>query len=197
MKYMTIEREFGSGGTLIARGLAEKCQIPCYGREILELASKKLNMPVDEIRENEERSTNSLLYGIFMMSQAASGNTEMISSQGKIFVEEQRAIKELANQGSAIFLGHCAAESLKQYADVIRVFIYADAETKQHRIQEDYKIPANQVELAARKNNKRRSNYYAVNTQKKWDDYRNYDIVLDSSRLGIRRCIDILAGVFA
>ena len=53
MKYITIEREYGSGGTLIGKNLAEKCQIPCYGQEILERASERLQISVDEIRKYE------------------------------------------------------------------------------------------------------------------------------------------------
>ena len=40
-RYITIEREYGSGGTKIARKLSEVCGIPCYGREILEAVAKK------------------------------------------------------------------------------------------------------------------------------------------------------------
>lgn len=32
-RYITIEREYGSGGTKIARRLAEECGVPCYGQE--------------------------------------------------------------------------------------------------------------------------------------------------------------------
>ena len=36
INYITIEREYGSGGTEIARRVAEEIGIPCYGREILD-----------------------------------------------------------------------------------------------------------------------------------------------------------------
>ena len=68
IRYITIEREFGSGGTKIARCLSESTGIPCYGKEILENASKKLNMSIDEIEKYEENVTNSLLYTIHMMA---------------------------------------------------------------------------------------------------------------------------------
>lgn len=196
MRYMAIEREYGSGGTLIANRAAELCGVPCYGKEILELSSEKLQMPIEEILDNEEKSTGSILYGIYMLSQSISADSDMLTTRGKIYVEEHRIIKNLAKQGDAIFLGHCAAEALKDFQDVISVFIYADTDTKKERIRKDYGIPEMQIASEAVKNNRRRSNYYTINTQKKWDDYRNYDIVLDSSRLGIERCAQILASVF-
>ena len=82
IRYITIEREFGSGGTKIARCLSESTGIPCYGKEILENASKKLNMSIDE------NVTNSLLYTIHMMAQVNSGNLDMLTKEGHVFVEE-------------------------------------------------------------------------------------------------------------
>ena len=85
MRYITIEREYGSGGTKIARALAARCEIPCYGQEILEKASEKLGVPPEEIRNYEEKATNSLLYSMYMVSQVQRGNWDMVSKEGKVF----------------------------------------------------------------------------------------------------------------
>lgn len=103
IRYITIEREFGSGGTKIARCLSESTGIPCYGKEILENASKKLNMSIDEIEKYEENVTNSLLYTIHMMAQVNSGNLDMLTKEGHVFVEEQSEIQKIAKRGKAIF----------------------------------------------------------------------------------------------
>ena len=196
MKYITIEREYGSGGTQIGKKLAERCQIPCYGEEILERASERLQISIDEIRQYEEKATNSVLYSIYMFCQTQALGSEMLSGEGKVFVEEQNAIKEFANQGSAIFLGHCAAEALKEADQLIRVFIQADEESKKKRITEEYGIAKQNINVVAKKNDKRRASYFAANTQKKWNDLKNYDIVLDSGTLGIEGCVNVLSGLF-
>lgn len=192
-KYITIEREYGSGGTKIARLLAEQLGIPCYGQEILEEISKKKNIPVEQIQRYEETVTNSFLYSIYMLTQTASGKTDMLTQEGHIYVAEQAVIKRLAANTPAIFLGHCASEALKEYEGVINIFIRCtDAKAKQERIMEEYGIPEIQTEVIRRKFDKKRANYYYVNTEKKWDDFRNYDIVLDSGKLGIDYSVDIL-----
>lgn len=196
MKYVTIEREFGSGGTRIAMELANRLELPCYGQEILQLASRQLNLTMDAILDYEERATGSLLYSLYVLSQSHVGNGEMLPTEGKVFVEEQNAIRELARQGSAIFLGHCASEALKENDQVIRVFIHADAESKRRRIQEDYGVEPASIAAVEKKNNRRRAKYYQANTQKKWDDLRNYDVVLDSGRLGLEQCVNLLQGLF-
>lgn len=192
-KYITIEREYGSGGTKIARRLAEECGIACYGREILEEVSRQQNIPVEEIEKYEESVTGSILYSIFMMSKIQSGDTDMLTQENYIHVAEQEAIQRLAGNGPAVFLGHCASEALKDHKGVVKVFIHcSDNEAKNNRIMNDYGISQTQVETIKRRFDKKRANYYYVNTAVKWDDFTKYDIVLDSAVLGIDGCVAVL-----
>lgn len=195
-KYLTIEREYGSGGTKIARRLAEECGLPCYGSEILEAVAKKRGVSVKQIERYEEKSTNSFLYTIFMMSRVHSGDVDMLPEEGHIYLEEHQEIQRLAAEGPAIFLGHCASEALRDRNGVVKIFIRATGEEKRLRIIEDYKIEENQVEQTQKYFDKKRANYYNANTAKDWHDLRNYDIVLDSSELGIDGCVSVLKGLF-
>lgn len=194
--YLTIEREYGSGGTKIARRLAEECGIACYGSEILEAVSRKNNISIDQIQHLEESVSGSFLYTLFVMGRVQSGDSDMLSSEGKIFVEEQRAIEYLAGQGPAIFLGHCAAQALKDRRGVIKVFIHSDLEEKKKRIMADYHIPEQEVESTRKRFDNKRSKYFYANTTRHWNDMNNYDIVLDSSQLGIEGCVAVLRGLF-
>lgn len=197
MKYqfITIEREYGSGGSKIARRLAEECGIACYGEEILERVAEKNDVPVEKIKDYEENVSNSFLYTVFVMSRAQSANADMLMGEGYVYLEEQEVIKELALKGPAVFLGHCASEALKERRGVVRVFIHADKESKEKRIMEDYQIHPAMVDAAQKQHNKKRASYYRANTMKNWDDYKNYDIVLDSSQLGIEGCVAVLKGL--
>lgn len=194
-QYITIEREYGSGGTKIARRLAEECQIACYGEEILEAVSKKQDIPVEQIQQYEESVSNSLLYTIFMISRAQEGNADMLTKEGHIFVAEQQEIKNLAASGPAVFIGHCASEALKGRS-VIKVFIRcSDDKEKEKRIAEDYGIDPKNVEIIRNRYDSKRGKYYYANTARKWDDLKNYDVVLDSAKLGIEGCVQALKGI--
>lgn len=194
-KFITIEREYGSGGTTIARLLSEKTGVPCYGREILEAVSKKHNITIDRIEKYEETATSSFLYSFFALARAQSGDHDMLTAEGHIFVAEQAEIRRLAADGSAIFLGHCASEAIKDRSGVVRVFIRGKHKDKIKRIVEDYRIPENMAEATMKRFDKKRANYYYANTLKRWDDMRNYDIILDSSALGLEGCADVLSGL--
>lgn len=49
--------------------------------------------------------------------------------------------------------------------------------------------------MVRRKYDKKRANYYKANTERKWDNFRDYDLVLDSAKLGIDGCVDALYGL--
>lgn len=195
VEYITIEREYGSGGTEIAKRLAEKCGIACYGAEIMEHAAKELHISVAEAQQYEEKITNSFLYSVFAMSQMQTGNTEMLSMESRLYVAERSAICSLAHYGRAVFVGHCASEALKEQGNILHVFIRAAEEFRNRRAVSNYGIDEKDVESVCRRFNKKRAKYYAFNTSKKWDDMSNYDMVLDSSRLGIDGCVRAIAAL--
>ena len=198
IKYIAIEREYGSGGSEIARRLSEQTAVPCYGREILEQVAKQREVSIEEIEHYEESVSNSFLYSVFVMSKAAAGDSDLLMEEGHIFVAEQAVIRNFANHGNGIFIGHCASEALKDYDGVLRVFIRCtDEEACLDRIVNHYGIEAVNADVIRRKFNKKRSNYYCANTAKKWDDLHNYDLVLDSGVLGIDGCVAVLKGLFA
>lgn len=195
-RYIAIEREYGSGGTKIAGAFAGQAGISCYGREILEEVSREQNISAEQIERYEETVTNSFLYSVYMLAQTAAGREDMLTADGHIYVKEQAVIRRLAANGSAVFLGHCAAEALKDQEGVVRVFIRcSDEQAKRRRIVEEYGILEAKADAVRRKFDKKRANYYYANTVKKWDDFRNYDLVLDSGKLGEEACVRVLCAL--
>ena len=196
-RYITIEREYGSGGTKIARRLSEVSGVPCYGREILEAVAKKQGIPVERINQYEEKATGSLIYSMFVMSRVQTGDPNMLTKEGKVFLDEQLEIRRLAMEGPAIFLGHCASDALRDQKGVIKVFIHSENEEEvKNRIAKDYGIAPGDVESTRRFYNKKRAGYFRANTGHEWKDLKNYDVVLDSSKLGIDGCVNVLKGLF-
>jgi cytidylate kinase len=197
VRYMTIEREYGSGGTQIAKRMESITGIPCYGREIIESASKSLDVSCEDIERYEETVTGSFMYTMYLMSQSHSANADMLTKEAEVFVTEQEEIQRLAKQGRAIFLGHCASEALKDEEGVVKVFIHcSDNKIKQERIVKNYGIEKSQAERVSERFDRKRANYYQANTHNKWKDYGHYDIVIDSAVIGVEGCVAMLSGLF-
>ncbi|MDD6373806.1 MAG: cytidylate kinase-like family protein [Bifidobacteriaceae bacterium] len=195
-RYLAIEREYGSGGTRIGALVSSRTGVPCYGREILEAVSQRYDVSIDEIQRYEETATNGLLYTLRAMAQTSSTSPDLLSVEGHVYVAEQQAIRDFAQRGRGIFMGHCAANALSDAKGVVRVFIRCDShEAKRTRIIEDYGIPVGKIEDTSRRYDRKRANYYAANTGRKWDDMHNYDLVLDSGSLGVDTCVDLLSSL--
>lgn len=191
MKYhiIAIEREYASGGREIGRRVAERIGIPCYGREILEMAAKELNTDLRQLEYIEEKATGSVMYSMYMMAGLTSGNG--MSGESKLFLTESEIIRKIT-QTPAVVVGRCAVHSLKDRKDVLRVFIHASSQYRENRAVSVYGVPEERVTEVLRKADKRRSNYYKVSTGNNWKDNANYDIILDGGTIGIDKCVDIL-----
>ena len=192
IRYIAMERQYGSGGTGIARRAAQACGMACYGRELLERVAADQQISIQALEDYEESVSGSLLYSMFVMSQSQTGDPDLLSGEAKLCVAEHRIIRELAKEGPAIFVGHCAAQALKEEKEVLRVFLQAEEPDKQRRIVEEYGIPAREAPGTSRRFDRKRSQYYAFCTGKKWNDPKNYDLILNTSILGEDACVEVL-----
>ena len=102
-----------AGGTQIGKKLGEVCNVPFYGREILETVAQKRGISTERIDQYEEKATGSLIYSLFLMNRVQSGDANMLPEEGKVFLDEQMEIRRLAQNGPGIFMGHCAAYALR------------------------------------------------------------------------------------
>lgn len=191
--YIVIEREFASGGRDIGRLVADKLNIPCYGREILEKAAEKESMPIEYVEELEEGSTGSFLYSLYKISGMTNGSAGNATASERLNSAEINIIRELALCGPTVFVGRSAALALGDKKDVLKVFVHANIDYRINRACNVYGLEENTVKNVLKKYDKRRSNYYKMNSGKHWKDISNYDLILDSSVLGIETAASIIA----
>lgn len=195
MKYhiIAIEREFASGGQEIGTLTAQRLGIPCYGREILQMAAEEMGNSVGTLESLEEKATGSFLYSMYVMANLTKG--EGSTREGTLFLKESEIIQRVT-QTPCIVVGRCAVQSLSDRDDVLRVFVHANADYRIERAVKQYDIPEDSSMDALRKADKRRASYYKLNTGRDWKDNKNYHIVLDSSALGTEKCVDILEACY-
>lgn len=191
-EYITIEREYGAGATEIGQRLGEKTGTQFFGKEILELAADKMNTNIEQIYNLEEKSVGSLMYTLAMMAGASKGTLGCVPDHVKLYSLENQIIKEIASDTKAIFVGHCASAALKERKDVLNVFIRSNYDDRKNRVITQYGIPQEDAKNIIERVDRRRQNYYFTNIGKKMNDASNYGLILDSSILGIQKCVDIL-----
>ncbi|MBE6853390.1 MAG: cytidylate kinase-like family protein [Ruminococcus sp.] len=191
---ITIGREYASGGREVGKMISEKLGIPFYNKEILHMAAEKLNMSAEDIKYADETAASSLLYSMSLMSNLSLSTSLPIND--RIFIEEREVIKTLAQQGPCVIVGRCADSILKEIRDdVFNVFIYADAESRAKRAMTEYGEDPENVYNSLRKHDKKRSTYYNLNTGQKWGAKDNYDLCLNSSKISVEKCADVIINI--
>ena len=63
---ITIGRQFGSGGRIIAQRVADTLHIPFYDKAVIDLAAKETGLSEEFIRQAEQKKTSSFLYNLYM-----------------------------------------------------------------------------------------------------------------------------------
>ena len=196
-KIITIARQFGSGGRLIGKELAEKLNIPFLDNELITLAAKESGMSPEVLKGADERVTNSLLYGLAMgyFPPGYGFNTPEpggFTITDNLFMVQAGIITKKANQGPCVIVGRCADYVLRENPNRVSIFIHADMKSRAERAVQVYGLKPDKVEDEIRKRDKKRGNYYNYYTNRRWDDFHNYDLLLDSARLGIEQSVDLI-----
>ena len=115
--------------------------------------------------------------------------------EGHTFAGEAEIIKELAKK-PCIILGRCASEILKEQPIVFNIYVSAAKEDRIQRIMEKESLPYEEAKTMLEKNDRTRSDYYYEHTGKVWGDVNNYNMILDTTTLGIENCAPIVLKYF-
>lgn len=195
-KIYTIGREFGSGGKKVGEELAKRLDIKLYDKELLQHAAKESGFCEEIFENHDEKPTNSFLYSLVMDTYSVSGYSSApfldMPLNHKVFLAQFETIKKIAAQESCVIVGRCADYALSENPDCINVFIHADMEKRMKEVSRRFNITENKAKDMIQKKDKQRASYYNYYTSKKWGDSISYDMTLNSGKLGIDGCVDMI-----
>ena len=192
---ITISRQYGSGGREIGAKLAEKLGIPFYDNKLISLAAKESGFAESAFENVENKATSSLLYSIAMGINAY-GNRDIgfthLSLDDQIYLAQSDVIRKVAAEGSCVIVGRCADYVLKDFNNVVHIFIWADINYRKDRAINQYHLPAQKADEEIIKADKRRANYYNYHATGKWGKAENYHLSIRSDFIGIDNSVDCI-----
>lgn len=192
---ITIGRQYGSAGKEIGLTLAERMGVKCYDKELLDRAAKESGLCQELFEHHDEKPTSSFLYSLVMDTYSTGYSSAAFADMPinhKIFLAQFNSIKELAKEGSCVIVGRCADYALADNENCLNIFIHADLDYRIARVSKNLDLTANKAKDAIVKADKQRASYYNYYTSKKWGDSKSYHLTLDSSRIGIEGCVDLI-----
>lgn len=181
---ITISRQYGAGGRTVGKLLSDKLGIKYYDSELIVLAAKKNDVNSEFYKDYDEK-VGKFYAGLFYYPSTIGYfspvmNDVMVNDQ--LFNTQAEIIKEVAYE-PCIIVGRCSEYILKDKPNLVRLFLYADMESRKKRITEIYKEDTKNIEKAIIKADKQRSNYYNYYTGKEWGNPINYDLCINTSKL--------------
>lgn len=193
---ITIARGFGSGGKEIGTKLGEALGIPCYDRQILTMASDKSGIDESVFVETNEKLRGKYIAN-YLRRIPFSGVVESwdkdFVSDINVFNIQTEIIESLAKTESCIIIGKCADHILKDYPNVISVYIEASREECVRSIRNKMHVSETRAHQVIQSTDKYRAKYYNYYTGgKNWTNPINYDLTINTGRVERDKAVTLI-----
>lgn len=192
---LAIGRQYGSCGTEIGRKLAGDLGIHFYDKNILRMNSDESGIKESYFHLADEKAGNKLLYKIIdnltpEIKEPSFGSN--LVTADNLFRFQSTVIQKLAAEESCIIMGRCAGYVLEGVEGVIRVFVYADLDARMKRILDQDLYDPRDVKKNVKRIDRERRDYHRYYTGRDWEDPGNYDLMIDSTKLGIEGSVQLI-----
>ncbi len=191
---INIGRQLGSGGHDIGRMLALDFSATYYDRELLNLAAKESGLSERFFEQNDEHKSflRSFLHIPNALSATADYSRQSFS-QDSFFQFQSDAIRKAASQGSCVFVGRCADYVLRDFDNVVNIFVTAPMSFRIGQVMAKQCIDEEAARHFIEQGESRRAAYYNYYTGKRWGAAENYDLCIDASILGLQQTEQFIA----
>ena len=139
-----------------------------------------------ELEKFDEVKRNKLLYrSVKGMSSSPADNVANLQFQ---------FLRDKADAGqSFVVVGRCSETILREYEGMVSFFIMGEMDKKVERVMKLYNKTEKQAADFIKEKDKKRKKYHDSHCKTKWGDSKNYDLSLNSSKLGIDESVNLLS----
>lgn len=181
---ISVGRQFGSAGHVIAKNLSERFGLPYYDSNLLDHIADQKNLDHSELKKYDEQPKG-------MFHRTVRGYST--SLEDNVAELQFNYLREMAKNGkSFVIVGRCAEDVLRGTDGLVSIFIISDEEDKIARIMETDKLSRNAAIALMKKKDIKRMTYHNNHCKGKWGEADNYDLIVNSSLLGIEKTTDLL-----
>lgn len=176
---ITISRMHGTRGKYIGELVAKKLNIPYYYKELTAIAAQESGLDKEFIAKLNQK--NNILHDLYLTTAPV-----------KYAIEAQeKVIKEIASKGSCVIVGRAADYVLRNYKNLVRIFIYAPEDYRAESVMEMYNDTKSEAKKNIHKSDKNRASYYGLISDSTFGDVNNYDLCIDSS-IGTEKTAEVI-----
>ena len=186
-KIITISREFGASGGTIGKAVADRLGYEYYDKEIILQAATETNLDIASLEKWDEKIP--MNFG-FAQSLFDFYNKPL---NEKLFDAQKKVIRDIGEKGNCVIVGRNANAILGEYDQALHIFIHAHPYWRlQHLKTKMPNEPDAKIMDRMKQVDKKRKKYCAYYTNTIFGLSEYYDLCLNSSKLGIDACVDLI-----
>lgn len=167
---ITIAREHGSAGKRIGQLVAQRLSIPCYYKELVAVAAQESGL-AQEFISGINSDENAVMRELYL-------STDPVK---RAVAAQDKAIRKIADAGSCVLIGRSADYVLRNYKDVVRIFIHAPKSYRQKKVMEMYGDSPEAAKKSIARSDAARAAYYKSVSGQEWGDPHGYELCIDAS----------------
>ena len=194
---ITIGRQYGSGGREIGARLAKDLGLGFYDKNILRLNSDESGIKESFYHMADEKAGNKLLYRIVKSLAPELGTPSLgpdLIAADNLFRFQSEVIRKLAAEEDCVIIGRCADYVLDGFGGLVKVYLYADMDYRVERIKELGYYEPKDVKKNIKRIDRERRDYHRYYTGRDWENVENYDLMLNTARLGTEGAVEAVKG---
>lgn len=187
---ITIAREYGSGGHAVGEAVAKRLGISFFDGALIRLTAARSGLTRDYIRKNEQQIVNRFLYELYAQNYAYAPGE--LPPRDALFLTQTKIVRDIAATKSSVIVGRCSNFILKGRPHTLNIFLHADRADRRERVIKNYGVPPENADAELERMDGERRNHCLYYTGEDWGLAKNYDLTLDTSRLGIDGVADAI-----
>lgn len=189
---ITIARGFGSGGKEIGHAVAKELGINCYEHSILTLASQMSGLDRSHFAKADEKVLKPSLIHSIKETFSAEPESHFISND-ELFSYEAQIMRGLASSESCVIVGKAADYVLRDMDNVFSFYIEAPRAFCLQNVMRKMDVTEEEANELISKTDKTRAEFYKYVTKGNyWTNPVNYDMTLNSAKVGKENCVEVI-----
>lgn len=191
---VTIAREYGSGGRVIGRLVADSLGMKFYDSELIQMTAAESGCTEESVSEKEQKISNALLHDLYSQYIAALNEADLPQIE-RLFNAEKKVIRQIASEGPCVIVGRLSNRILKDHPNALHIFISAAPDAKVRRVVKRDGLSEAQAAEKIKKVERERANYCKYFSKTSWNSVDNYDMTFRSDRYGIEETADMITEI--
>jgi len=192
---ITISRQYGSGGREIGERIAKRLGYAYYDHELIRRVAQESGLDEELVKEGGKGRLGLFSSLMSYVNTTAGKDEDTLPLHDRMFLAQSRIIKQIANEGPCVIVGHSADYFLANHPDLLSVYIHADWDARVQRVMQRNNLCGHDAVARIRKIDRRRAVFNEQRTDQKWGMAANYHLSVSSSVFGIEGAVDLIVAV--